>query len=355
MNRSTSLYLDLFRLTAALVVMLSHVSFRGLTGGQLGAFAGAGVQAVDAFFVLSGFVIAYVCTVKENDVRSYFVSRAARIYSVALPAILLTAVLDAIGLTADPSVYSGPYQAFTPGLLVRSVTFLGEQWNAHRFPGTDGPYWSLGFEVWYYAAFGAYVFVPGRARWLAAFAVLAFIGPKVAVMFPPWLMGVGCYKFCRVQRLPNRAGWLLWGISFLLLAGYQLIPHSTLQPFMPFSLTPARLLSTAQDYFLAGVFSMNIIGFVVISDSLAPWLKRYARAIRWLAGSTFAIYLAHLPIMHCLAALSPWPKSSPWTLALLLTATPAACVAFAQISERRKHVWREVIAAFIGSPASITD
>ena len=76
-------------------------------------------------------------------------------------------------------------------------------------------------------------------------------------MFPPWLMGVGCYKFCRVHRLPRRAGWLLFGASLLLLAGYQLIPHSTLQPFMPFSLTPARLLSTAQGYFLAGVFSMN--------------------------------------------------------------------------------------------------
>jgi hypothetical protein len=54
MNRSTSLYLELFRFIAALVVLLSHVSFRGLTEGQLGAFAAAGVQAVDAFFVLSG-------------------------------------------------------------------------------------------------------------------------------------------------------------------------------------------------------------------------------------------------------------------------------------------------------------
>jgi peptidoglycan/LPS O-acetylase OafA/YrhL len=355
MNRSTSIYLDLFRLIAALVVLLSHLSFRGLTDGQLGAFASAGVQAVDAFFVLSGFVIAYVCTEKEKDARSYFTSRAARIYSVALPAILLTAVLDAIGLSLDPSVYTGPYQPFTPGLLVRSITFIGEMWNAHRFPGTDGPYWSLGFEVWYYIAFGAYLFVPRRWRWLAAAGVLAIIGPKVAVMFPLWLMGVASYKFCRVQRVPKLTGWLFFVASFLLLVAYQLIPHSPLQPFMPFSLTLTRLLSTAQDYFLAVVFSMNIAGFVIISDIFAPWLERHAKTIRWFAGGTFAIYLAHLPIMHFLAALSPWPKASPWTLALLLTTTPAACMAFAEISERRKHVWREVIAAFIDSLASITD
>lgn len=56
-----------------------------------------GVQAVDAFFVLSGFVIAHVSAVKERDARTYFISRAARIYSVAIPAIILTSILDAIG------------------------------------------------------------------------------------------------------------------------------------------------------------------------------------------------------------------------------------------------------------------
>jgi peptidoglycan/LPS O-acetylase OafA/YrhL len=104
-------------------------------------------------------------------------------------------------------------------------------------------------------------------------------------------------------------------------------------------------LSTAQDYFLAFVFSMNIIGFVVVSDAVAPLLERHAKAIRWIAGGTFALYLMHLPVMYLLAAISPWPKSSPWTLTLLLTATPVACMAFAEASERRKDVWRRLIVA----------
>ncbi len=124
MNRSTSLYLDIIRPLAAFVVLLSLVSFHNLTDGQLSLMASTGVQAVDAFFVLSGFVVAHVSTVKERDARTYLISRAARIYSVAIPAIILTSILDAIGLTIDPATYAGPFQAFTPGLLIRSMFFI---------------------------------------------------------------------------------------------------------------------------------------------------------------------------------------------------------------------------------------
>jgi peptidoglycan/LPS O-acetylase OafA/YrhL len=175
------------------------------------------VQAVDVFFVLSGFVIAHVTANRERDARSYFVSRATRIYSVAIPAIVVTAILDPIGLSADPTIYEAAYQPLAPGLLFRSVFFLGEQWNSHRFPGSDGPYWSLGFEVWYYITFGIFLFSPPRWRWLASIAVLTFIGPKVAILFPVWLMGVSVYRTNAALKLSRQTGWLLLVASSLLL------------------------------------------------------------------------------------------------------------------------------------------
>ena len=219
MNRTTSLYLDTIRPIAAFVVLLSHVSYQTLSGGQLKFMASAGVQAVDVFFVLSGFVIAHVCATREHDLRSYIVSRAARIYSVALPALILTAMVDAIGITANAATYEGPYQELSVGLIIRSVFFIGEQWNAHRFPGSNGPYWSLGFEVWYYIAFGAFCFAPRRWRWAATLFVLAFIGPKVALMFPAWLMGVGVYHVCSSRSLPQSGPARTLGKSFGSLGG----------------------------------------------------------------------------------------------------------------------------------------
>lgn len=346
MTRQTSLYLDIIRPIAALVVLLSHASMKNLSGGQLGFMASSGVQAVDAFFVLSGFVIAHVCITKEKDVTSYFIGRAARIYSVAIPALILTVMLDAIGMKEDAATYQGAFQTFSLRLFIRSIFFIGEMWDSHQFPGSDGPYWSLGFEVWYYIAFGAFFFVPGRWRWLATAAVLAFIGPKVALMFPAWLAGVASYYFCSKQRLSKSMGWFVFALSFVMLAGYQMAPHSPLQQFTSVSFSTAKLASTAQDYFLALLFSMNIVGFVAVSNSFGYLLDLHAKLIRWLAGGTFSIYLMHLPIMHLLSAISPWPKSSAWTLMLLLVVTPVACMTFAEASERRKDIWRRLILTF---------
>lgn len=113
MNRATSLYLDVVRPVAALVVLLSHV------GDQLSFLASAGVQAVDVFFVLSGFVIAHVSASRERDPRVYFISRAARIYSVAIPTLILTVILDSIGLQENAAAYLGPFQPLAPGVLTR--------------------------------------------------------------------------------------------------------------------------------------------------------------------------------------------------------------------------------------------
>jgi peptidoglycan/LPS O-acetylase OafA/YrhL len=107
LDRPTSLYVDIVRPAAAIVVLLSHVSF--LTAGQLDFVSSAGVQAVDVFFVLSGFVIAYVSATRERQAGIYFASRATRIYSVAVPAIVLTAALDYVGLRENAAVYEGPF------------------------------------------------------------------------------------------------------------------------------------------------------------------------------------------------------------------------------------------------------
>ncbi len=317
--------------------------------------ASTGVQAVDVFFVLSGFVIAHVCATREHDLRSYVISRAARIYSVALPALILTAIVDAIGIRENAAIYQETFHeyAFSPGVLIRSLLFIGEQWNAHRFPGSNGPYWSLGFEVWYYTAFGAFLFAPRRWRWAATLVVLAFIGPKVALMFPAWLMGVGVYWVCSSRSLPQSAGWILLIVPLVGLAGYQMVPHSPLQQFSIVTLDVDRFRSTGQDYLLSALFTAHLMGFSTVSATFAPWFERHARPIRWIAGATFSLYLTHLPIMHLLAVVSPWPKSSLWTLCLLLTITPLACLGFAEVSERRKDVWRALIMSVLTMIAKV--
>lgn len=88
MNKLTSIYLDLIRFTAALVVVLSHAA--AFTSLKIPLISGLGTEAVVVFFVLSGYVIAYVSNNKENNYIVFFKARAIRIYSVLIPAILIT-------------------------------------------------------------------------------------------------------------------------------------------------------------------------------------------------------------------------------------------------------------------------
>ena len=354
MNRTTSLYLDIVRPLAAVVVLLSHLAWPTIGGGHLTLFKGAGGQAVDVFFVLSGFVIAHVCATRETGARDYAVSRAVRIYSVAIPAFVITLLFDRVGSAIDPGLYANDgVQVLTAGVVIRCLLFLNEHWNTHRFPGSNGPFWSLGFEVWYYIAFGVFRFTPGRWRWPATALVLVFIGPKVAILFPVWLMGVATYHATARLRLPAWAGWPLLIGPVLLLTCYQFLPHPALQPFTPLTLDPVRLWSTVQDYGVGLLFCLNLVGVVAISGRLRPSLERHATMIRWVAGATFSLYLMHVPLLYLIRAASPWPAGSLATLAALLTLAPLGCLAIAELSERRKGVWRrtaELLMRRLGPP-----
>ena len=146
-----SLYLDLVRFVAALLVLLTHVRQFGLVSGAAAGFVPlAGHTAVIVFFVLSGFVIAYTTQSKQVTLRDYAAARITRIYSVALPMLLLAfacaLVLERLagpGLTAD-YVLDKVYIYLPLHLL-----FLGNAWTLSEVPPWLGPWWSLGYEAWY--------------------------------------------------------------------------------------------------------------------------------------------------------------------------------------------------------------
>lgn len=114
-QRGYSTYLDLLRLLAALAVFLGHASFPEFTGHTIRMPDQLPHEAVIVFFVLSGYVISYVAQEREARAGSFFVSRAARIYSVAIPALIITLVVD-LGLIGRGTEleFVRPYQIAEP-------------------------------------------------------------------------------------------------------------------------------------------------------------------------------------------------------------------------------------------------
>jgi peptidoglycan/LPS O-acetylase OafA/YrhL len=343
LNRTVSLYLDLVRFTAAIVVFLGHAGLQRISGGFLYHFERYGETSVDIFFVLSGFVIAYVTSTKETTVRDYAINRLARVYSVALPAVIVSALLDVSCRMLAPATYATFPAFLIDGSVANSaaaLAFVSHHWFSWTQPGMNGPYWSLCFEVWYYLSFGFLAFGRGGWRYVGVAGTLLIAGPKIAALFPLWLLGVGCFYLCQRVTLPRVPGLLIWLGTLAALVLWDPQTNRGGYPSAMLEMSWTYFAADAADYAMGGLFALNILGFQAISDRLATTLGAVSRPIRYLAGASFTIYLFHYPLIHFVAAVTPWPVTDWRSRVLVFLGTPVLLLAIAAVTERRKDSWR---------------
>jgi peptidoglycan/LPS O-acetylase OafA/YrhL len=345
MKPTTSLYLDFVRFAASLCIVFHHLN--DWTGGAFSFFAPMQSTAVIIFFVLSGFVVAFVSRTKENNPYQYAVSRLARIYSVALPALVMTLVLDWYGKALAPLSY--PDQ--TPLTLIRSFlsgTFFFNQAWTHINIGSNGPYWSLGYEVPYYIAFGLFLFLPGAFRYLGLIAALALFGPRVALLFPIWLMGVVGFAIASKKLISPRIGLALFIVS---ISAFWLFYVAQYLHLIPTTVVPIywHHWEILYDYITGILFAISVVALDAFGGKLPTVAGTLQKPIQWIAGATFAIYLFHYPLGYFLMkSLGFTPDSVPKTflLALIVLGT---CFALAEVTERRKLAYRAAIESLLAS------
>lgn len=355
MNRGFSLYLDLLRFGAAVAVAVTHLAYTELSGGQLAAWRLVGNDAVMVFFVLSGLVIAHVATTKETALRDYAASRLARLWSVAVPALAITLALDLWGKSVNPAAYAEWwFQGDQPVLrLAAAASFTNELWFASIRPFSNGPYWSLGYEFWFYAIFAGLAYFRGRKRIALAGGMAVVAGPKIMLLFPVWWLGVWAYD--RIRRAPPSpaAGWVLFAGS---VAAYALLRWYG----VPTQLLAATADMLGQDFvnerlrfsneFLAShligpLVVANFIGAHALAGQLERMLAPAARLIRWAAQSTFALYLLHYPLLRFIGATVPYDRLSAVHVALVLAGVIAVILTIGPAIERTKAGWRRAILA----------
>jgi peptidoglycan/LPS O-acetylase OafA/YrhL len=356
MNRGLSLYLDVVRVTAALVVVVTHLAYAELSGGMLAPWRLVGNDAVMVFFVLSGFVIAYVSDEKEHTLRDYSISRLARLWSVAVPALILTILLDQLGRAINPAAYGFWWYAADDPVhrIVTALTFTNEIWFSSVRPFSNGPYWSLGYEFWYYAIFAALAYFGGWKRF-AIVALLALVaGPKILLLAPIWFLGVWTYRRTKNGAVGVRTGLGLFFGSF---AAYTLFRGSGL-PVTLLADTESRLgvgfvnegLHFSNEFvssFIIGpLVAAHFLGAHAISGQLGAVLDRYKGAVRWAAQSTFTIYLLHYPLLRFIGALD-YDQHSPANVALVFLVVAGTCFAVGPLIERTKDGWRKGLDAIL--------
>lgn len=354
MNRTTSLYLDLVRFSAAVLVVLTHLAYTRFSGGMLTPLRTYGNDAVMIFFVLSGYVIAHTVAQRDRDFRTYAINRFARLYSVAIPAIILTFVLDHIGRQVDPVLYDGFwYQGNAPlSRMLAAITFTNELWFQSVRLFTNGPYWSLGYEFWYYMLFAAAVYARGRRRALLILGISALVGPKILLLLPVWLLGVWVHRVNSGSALSWRLGTVLFVLPVALYAAFRwsgmrdTLLHWSYAQFSR-SFVEGDLMWSNEflaAYFIGLMVACHFIGVHAVSGKLAPFLTPFEKSIRDWAGCTFSIYLFHYPLLQFFKAVLPLDAHSPASVAALLVLTLLACRLLGSVTEKRKDFARRIVA-----------
>jgi peptidoglycan/LPS O-acetylase OafA/YrhL len=349
MHPTTSVYLDAVRFIASMLVFTYHLTSWKIFGFGFHLSTDLGQNAVLVFFVLSGYVIAYVTDAKERDPRTYLVSRFARLYSVCIPALLLTLVLDSAGMSLDPEIYDANAHSQTVVRLFTSFLFLNQIWNFTITPLSNGAYWSVAFEFWYYMIFAAAVFLRGGKRLTLVILLLAFVGPRILILLPMWLLGVWIYHIQKKNALDGRLWAALFPIS--LLAFLWLLPgdgpaHGLVAEMkgkfadgyidlagIPIFIRP--IMSFPADYLFAATFALTIVS----SHAFFSRFKRQEsliRLIRLCASYTFSLYLFHIPLLSFYRALLNHDPNSLISFSALVIATLGSVVVLGWYTEHKK-------------------
>lgn len=338
MKQSTSTYLDLIRFSAAMIVVFHHLGGQKFTGGLGWQFIPFGAPAVDVFFVLSGYVITYAALEREIKLNKFLVNRFARIYSVAAPALIITLLIDTASywLNYSPSVSIFHY--------VLSGLFLNQIWFINVLPGSNGPFWSLSYEIWYYVIFACATFASGRLRYVLTGLAMVIAGPRIVAMMPLWIMGVIAYLFVRSARLSSLAALLLWLASTASIVTAIFIVHRGGSQYPLLVAAFSRDSFDAQylvDYAIGIAFSVNIACFHFIPDRTTKILLLFKHPARWLSGATFTMYITHYPISRFLIKSLPFDVGKSPQQYLVYGGTIFLVFLLAEVTERKKQLWRK--------------
>lgn len=342
-----SSYLDLLRVIAASVVVLSH-----LVPSLFGVYVIPGHDAVIIFFVISGYVVAYAAEQRDRTLDRFIVNRLARLWSVLLPSVLLSAIA-AVVVGKNSDVMFAP-AVTAPGAFIaaalRNACFLSQNWfTATPMPFND-PVWSMGYEAWYYAIYAAFVFAPVRWRWHAAAIGLLLAGPANVALMPCWILGAWLYKRQARLVLSPAAAYAMFAaciLAYALLYAVDLGGHSRDWLSELTANHSYRLRAStrfASDFIIACLFSGTIVAIRAM-PAANRGLAASRSLFRTISSRTFSLYLFHMPVFAILYGGLNLGQGGTAAAILCIALVTTVCVLLGTVTEAQLAPWRRVVRA----------
>jgi peptidoglycan/LPS O-acetylase OafA/YrhL len=320
--------LDAMRWVAAMMVAALHF-------GLFGGVTTSPNLAVDFFFALSGFVIAYAYDRKLTQGMTgeeFLQRRLIRLYPLFFVGIALGFLVALVGSTHPGFTDNdGPYLV----QFLAALVFL--PWPSDAVPGMteaaavplNGPYWSLILEIHINLLFAIFF------RWLGMGVLATLVAVfAIAVVGVSWQAGSLATGYL-TQDLHH--GMARVGFSFL--AGVLIcrLRHRVPIPKLHWSIAvPAvgvlLLMPVPKDVRWIYDAACVIVAFpalILAGAQSQPTGKRLLTLFAWMGGASYALYAIHAPlaaVSQFMAETNPEIPYRVWSLPFFVAAMALAFV-----------------------------
>ncbi len=282
------------------MVVLTHARYF-LNDGPWKAFADTyampSAQGVDLFFLVSGFIMVHTTARSDGSLRyttEFLAKRFARIWPVYAVMVLITLVLQL--------AWRGYASSF--GDVATSLAFLPVT-TTHP-PQFDLPLpvgWTLNFEFYFYLVFGLSL-LAGRFRWIAFFGwmiatlVLLPLAMTGSVSMQPehnYAIGIG--------YIDQSVNPIIWDFVAGVAIGLLYVSRAQIRSNGLLLALAASSFALACYWSFAGIATSNGMAqwgfplaalFAAMAMAFKNKQPRVPRALVWLGGVSYSLYLLHL-------------------------------------------------------------
>ncbi len=325
--------LDILRACLALMVLLGHArgflwmpwhEWKELPHSMIekslalsGGIFKFGTQAVSVFFALSGFFIHLRAAKQASapggmtgfSASDFLYRRSKRILPPYYVALLFTLLLDVIGHTCFPKMYAGmtghvvidTNQHDAGYSMAAVVPALFAQPNLFGIPfGSNGPLWSIGYEIFYYALYPVFMWLWLRSRFLGygvalGVSICCWFWPvagwwsSMLSSYPMWLAGAMLAELMSAKRGVSTHALWFWGMLAMGIGGLALT-LSSLPVQIPWLSVPVSM--------------MMGIGMIGAFEAMPEFIVRHrlGRALEWLGIRSYSVYIFHMPVQLLICA-----------------------------------------------------
>lgn len=300
--------LDSIRGFSAIMVLIGHAYTTFMYPTVKFGYTASGIltqTSVMIFFVLSGFLIGL--SIKENkrrngrfSIKQYAFGRMNRVYPPLIASVLIVWLLNAASNFSFPSgsekfISIPGYGSIRDGYEFSFLQSIGSAAFLNGFltstPSSNGPLWSLSFEVWYYVFAASLAIAKSRPALSVALIFLSLLitsrNLDFFILAPVWACGF--WMSTKTQNhftSNNKAYFSAFCIASIIFA---LTILTTISGEQTNRIEWTRNMTTCK---LTGGAWFSLIMALILSGKLS-----IPKAFSASAKYSYTLYLIHFPVM----------------------------------------------------------